>query len=77
MRSRQLLSTAAVAVVLAALTGCGGAGQADDPAAAAPEVIRLGTLVPLSGRNSPSGKAMVAAAQLAVDEANAAGGVLG
>ncbi|MBB4762694.1 branched-chain amino acid ABC transporter substrate-binding protein [Amorphoplanes digitatis] len=66
-----------MAVVLAALTGCGGAGQADDPAAAAPEVIRLGTLVPLSGRNSPSGKAMVAAAQLAVDEANAAGGVLG
>ncbi|MET8150950.1 branched-chain amino acid ABC transporter substrate-binding protein [Actinoplanes sp. NPDC049668] len=66
-----------MAVVLAALTGCGGAEPAGDPAAAAPEVVRLGTLVPLSGRNSPSGKAMVAAAQLAVDEANAAGGVLG
>jgi branched-chain amino acid transport system substrate-binding protein len=77
MRSRQLLSIAAVAVVLAGLAGCGGAGQSDDAAAAAPQVVRLGTLVPLTGRNSPSGKAMVAAARLAVDEANAAGGVLG
>ncbi|MEU7901406.1 branched-chain amino acid ABC transporter substrate-binding protein [Actinoplanes sp. NPDC049118] len=66
-----------MAVVLAALTGCGGAEKAGDKAAAAPEVIRLGTLVPLTGRNSPSGQAMVDAAQLAVDEANAAGGVLG
>ncbi|AGZ42352.1 branched-chain amino acid ABC transporter substrate-binding protein [Actinoplanes friuliensis] len=77
MRSRHLLSSAAVAVVLAALAGCGGA---DDPAtapAAAPDVIRLGTLVPLTGRSSPSGEAMVKAAQLAVSEANKAGGVLG
>lgn len=78
MRSRQLLSTAAVAVVLAALAGCGGAGKADSTARTdTPEVIRLGTLVPLTGRNSPSGEAMVAAAKLAVSEANAAGGVLG
>jgi branched-chain amino acid transport system substrate-binding protein len=34
-------------------------------------------MVPLSGRNSPSGQAMIDAQQLAVREANEAGGVLG
>ncbi|MFI7540339.1 branched-chain amino acid ABC transporter substrate-binding protein [Actinoplanes sp. NPDC049599] len=78
MRSRQLLSGVVVAVVLAALAGCGGSGQTSaSPPAASAGTIRLGTLVPLTGRSSPSGEAMVNAAQLAVREANAAGGVLG
>ena len=78
MRSRKLLSGVAVAAVLAALTGCGQATEepASAPASAA-GTIRLGSLVPLSGRSSPSGEAMVNAARLAVSEANAAGGVLG
>jgi branched-chain amino acid transport system substrate-binding protein len=78
MHSRQLLSGVAVAVVLAALPGCGATGEksASAPSAAA-GTIRLGTLVPLTGRSAPSGEAMVNAARLAISEANAAGGVLG
>jgi branched-chain amino acid transport system substrate-binding protein len=65
------------AAVLAVLAGCGGAGEATDAAAPADSVIRLGTLVPLTGRSSHSGESMLNAARMAVDEANAAGGVLG
>jgi branched-chain amino acid transport system substrate-binding protein len=79
MRSRQLLSGVAVAVLLAA--GPASCGKTADKAASTPAsssaTIRLGTLVPLTGRSSPSGEAMVNGARLAVSEANAAGGVLG
>ncbi|RSM74867.1 branched-chain amino acid ABC transporter substrate-binding protein [Actinoplanes sp. ATCC 53533] len=78
MRSRQLLAGVALAVVLAALAGCGEQAKssttATEPAAG---TIRLGTLVPLTGRSSPSGESMVNGARLAISEANAAGGVLG
>jgi branched-chain amino acid transport system substrate-binding protein len=74
MRTTRLLSAA---VLLTALAGCGTSAPAASTDAAKPEVIRLGTLVPLSGRNSPSGEAMVAAARFAVKEANDKGGVLG
>ncbi|MEU8228437.1 branched-chain amino acid ABC transporter substrate-binding protein [Actinoplanes sp. NPDC048967] len=78
MRSRRVLSGVAVAVVLAALAGCGGpAAETEGGSAPSPGTIRLGTLVPLTGRSSPSGEAMVNAARLAVSEANAAGGILG
>lgn len=78
MRSRQLLSSVAVTVVLAALAGCGGTAESSASAPESPAgTIRLGTLVPLTGRSSPSGEAMVNGARLAVSEANAAGGVLG
>ncbi len=53
-------------------SGCGGAA---DVAAEVP--VRLGLLLPLSGGSAASGLAMRAAAQLTVDDANAAGGVLG
>lgn len=81
MRSRQLLSSVAVAVVVAVLAALAGCGEAVESGAGAPEstatTIRLGTLVPLTGRSSHSGEAMVNGARLAVSEANAAGGVLG
>jgi branched-chain amino acid transport system substrate-binding protein len=67
-----MLATAVLAT--GALAGC---GKKDDQGPASPGVIRLGALVPLSGGNSPSGQAMVDAQQLAVREANDAGGVLG
>jgi branched-chain amino acid transport system substrate-binding protein len=78
MRGRQLLCGVALAVVLAAPAGCGDTGgkSASAPSAAA-GTIRLGSLVPLTGRSGPSGEAMANAARLAVNEANAAGGVLG
>jgi branched-chain amino acid transport system substrate-binding protein len=75
MRTGQLLRRAAATVValgVLASAGCEGA----DPPAAEP-VVRLGMLAPLTGPNAPSGLAMKQAAQMAVKEANAAGGVLG
>ncbi|BCJ49453.1 branched chain amino acid ABC transporter substrate-binding protein [Actinoplanes sp. NBRC 14428] len=71
------LVTGALAALLVAVTaGCADARATGGPAAPA-EPVRLGTLVPLSGRSAPSGEAMVNAARMAVDEANARGGVLG
>ena len=67
----------ALVAVLAAVTVAAAGCTADPAEPSAPDVIRLGALVPLSGRNSPSGEAMVDAAQMAVREANEAGGVLG
>jgi branched-chain amino acid transport system substrate-binding protein len=57
------------------LAACGG----DRPAAptAASRTVRLAALVPLSGRGGIFGEGIVDGAELAVREANAAGGVLG
>lgn len=73
MRGRILAAAAVVLALAGAFAGCG------RPAArhTAPSVIRLGALVPLSGDPGQIGSGMVAAYQMAVDEANAAGGVLG
>src|SRR2546430_10973517 len=73
MRSPTLTVPAVALALVAPLAGCG--RPATHPAA--PNVVRLGALVPLSGANAPAGLAMVPAFQMAVDEANAAGGVLG
>ncbi|MEM4165566.1 MAG: ABC transporter substrate-binding protein, partial [Nitrososphaerales archaeon] len=43
----------------------------------APENVKLGLLTPLTGAFAKTGKAMQDAAQMAVDEINDAGGVLG
>ncbi|GAA1636135.1 branched-chain amino acid ABC transporter substrate-binding protein [Actinoplanes couchii] len=74
MAGRGKLAALLVTVVLA---GCGTAGGSGGVAVTEPAVVRLGALLPLSGRSSSSGAAMRDAAQLAVDEVNAAGGVLG
>src|SRR5688500_14735510 len=63
------------------MVGCGGdsdppstsADKGDKPQAA----IKIGVLGPLSGANAGSGVDLLNAATLAVDEINAAGGVLG
>jgi len=47
------------------------------PPTAAPEKVKLGLLTPLTGAFARTGKAMQDAAQMAVDEINEAGGVLG
>ncbi len=73
MRLRPLVAGLAVLAALA-LAGC---GSHRPHAAPARGPIRLGALLPLSGRSSPSGTEMAAASRLAVDETNRAGGVLG
>jgi len=72
---RKILCGAVASIMTTVLAACGSGGTpAATPAAT---VIRLGTLVPLSGRSSHSGESMLRGAELAVSEANAAGGVLG
>ncbi|MCL2694349.1 MAG: branched-chain amino acid ABC transporter substrate-binding protein [Oscillospiraceae bacterium] len=55
----------------------GGSGDSDTPLEAERNPIRIGVLVPLSGTNAQFGNDMLNAYTLAVDEINAAGGVLG
>ncbi|GMA85691.1 hypothetical protein GCM10025868_09410 [Angustibacter aerolatus] len=62
----------AAAVALAACGGSGGSG-----AGAEAKTIRLGLIGPISGAQSQIGTNQVAGAQVAVDQINAAGGVLG
>jgi len=69
---RLVLFITALAVLGAVFTSCseeGGAGSGD--------TIKIGVLVPLSGTNAQFGNDMLNAYKLAVDEINAAGGVLG
>ncbi|GAA1625050.1 branched-chain amino acid ABC transporter substrate-binding protein [Catellatospora bangladeshensis] len=70
---RRLLAAGAVlAVATGALAGCG----KSDKAAETPPV-RLGALLPLSGYFAPTGQPMADAYNMAIKEANEAGGVLG
>jgi branched-chain amino acid transport system substrate-binding protein len=72
-RRIRILSAAFVAtIVTSGLVAC----ERADHQAESPKVIRLGALVPLSGAY-PAGKRMIPAYQMAVSEANKAGGVLG
>lgn len=64
------------ALVLAGTAACtGSSGPAPAPPSAG--VVRLASLIPLTGRSSHSGESMLNGAKLAVAEVNAAGGVLG
>ncbi|SDT81064.1 branched-chain amino acid ABC transporter substrate-binding protein [Actinoplanes derwentensis] len=74
MPGRRLLTVLLTAVTLAA---CGSAEESGEPTASEAATVRLGALLPLTGRSSHSGEAMRNGAQLAVEEINAAGGVLG
>lgn len=81
-RTRRIRAVGAALVAALALAGAGGLGGCGTPPAepeprADDTVIRLGALFPVSGTRASAGKRASEAAQLAVDEANAAGGVLG
>jgi branched-chain amino acid transport system substrate-binding protein len=76
VRGPRTVAIAAAAMILAGLSACAGSDD-PKPAASAPGVIRLASLLPLTGRSSHSGESMLNGAKLAVSETNAAGGVLG
>jgi len=68
---RKLIALLAASILLAALfAGCGSTAPEED-------VINIGVLAPLSGDEAFYGKDMVQSYRLAVEEINAAGGVLG
>ena len=72
-----------IAAFILTMTACGGSdrraesGGPTGNAGGAPETVKIGALVPLSGGNARFGTEMLNAAQLAADELNATGGVLG
>jgi branched-chain amino acid transport system substrate-binding protein len=63
--------------LLASASGLGGCKSNTPAQTATPGVIRLGTMSALSGPNAPYGTPVVKAQQMAVEEVNSAGGVLG
>jgi len=73
------LSLAAVLVVAAAMTGCQKAQDSTAPAAppAAATTIKIGLAAVESGSDAQIGATMLQGSQIAVDEWNAKGGVLG
>jgi branched-chain amino acid transport system substrate-binding protein len=80
MRAIPLKSFASLAVLGLLVTGCGQGllgGESGDQAAKPDGPIVLGMLIPQSGSEAAIGPYMSNAAQLAVDEINAKGGVLG
>ncbi|WP_326639019.1 branched-chain amino acid ABC transporter substrate-binding protein [Streptosporangium sp. NBC_01755] len=82
MRAIPLKSFTSLAVLGLLVTGCGqgllgGGDGAGQTAAGKDEPIVLGMLIPQSGSEAATGPYMSNAAQLAIDEINAKGGVLG
>lgn len=75
MRKRLLVASAAIAPLLV-LTACGG-GNADGSSSTAGGDITIGLLAPMSGALAGVGKGYDQGLQVAFDEANAKGGVLG
>jgi len=67
----------ATAVLLATSACSGGLLGGDDGGEADSGPIKIGMVVPTSGSSAPTGASMANGAQMAVDEINAAGGVLG
>lgn len=77
-RRTRLLQFAAAASLLLVTAGCsGGLGGGADDGASDDGPIKLGMLAPFSGSESAFGEYMQNGAQLAVNEVNADGGVLG
>jgi branched-chain amino acid transport system substrate-binding protein len=70
-RTRAFVAIAAAALVSALATGCGGGSKSSSQS-----VIRLAVEAPLSGDQASTGIDIFNGAKLAVDEANAEGGVL-
>ncbi|MEF3404085.1 branched-chain amino acid ABC transporter substrate-binding protein [Agromyces sp. CCNWLW203] len=76
-RRKRLLHIAAAAGVLALTAGCSGGLAGGGSEAATDGPIKIGMLAPFSGSESAFGEYMQNGAQLAVNEINADGGVLG
>ncbi len=71
-RVRAVVAAFVLALLAGGLSACSGPDK-PDPA----PIVRLGSLMPLTGPTGPVGQRMVEAQQMAVKEANDAGGVLG
>ncbi len=69
MQTTKFLKPSAAALALAILTGCGGGGSGD--------TILVGEFASLTGKEATFGVSSHEGTQLAVEEINAAGGVLG
>ncbi|MDN5795192.1 MAG: branched-chain amino acid ABC transporter substrate-binding protein [Intrasporangium sp.] len=79
MRTTRVGAVAAAAGAVLALTSCGGGGITGDSGSGGGDTgdIVLGMVTPLSGSSAAIGPYMKNGAQLAVNEANEAGGVIG
>lgn len=78
MIKRMLSMALSISVTVSLLAGCSGAaGNGSGKAAETPDEITLAFVGPQTGDNAEYGKSMKAAAQIAVDEWNEKGGVLG
>ncbi len=73
-RIRTVIATVSLVLVTHDLAAC---RETSSPPGDLPPRLRLGALVPLSGDNGPTGRRMLPAYEMAVKEANDAGGVLG
>lgn len=75
MKFKRIIASTSLLMLLAtSLTGCGTATKAEI-AAEQPTEIMIGSVHPMTGGMAYEGKAITNAAQLAIDEINAAGGI--
>ncbi|WP_219816975.1 branched-chain amino acid ABC transporter substrate-binding protein [Arthrobacter sp. GMC3] len=77
LRIPKVFAVGAVAAALLATTGCGGILGGSDSKTADSGPIKIAAVIPLSGSSAPTGVYMKNGMQMAVDEINAKGGVLG
>jgi branched-chain amino acid transport system substrate-binding protein len=73
-RRRALIAMGAVAAGAAFLTACGGDGD-DSSSTQAPSEIKIGAVVPLTGRYAAGGAQIRSGYEIAVDDINLTGGV--
>lgn len=91
-RRRRLLATVTAGLALAGAAGCSNGGSSTPPPTGGTEsappttrldrhnvdgVLRIGTLLPLTGDGAALGQSMLAGVRLAVDDINRAGGLFG
>ena len=74
-RRRALTATGGAAVGAALLAACGGDEEEKEPTAAPPAEIKIGAVIPLTGRYAAGGALIKGGYEIAQDDINAAGGV--
>ncbi|AIY02210.1 hypothetical protein ART_2611 [Arthrobacter sp. PAMC 25486] len=77
LRIPKTVTMAAVAATILATTACGGILGGGDEKTADSGPIKIAAVIPLSGSSAPTGVFMKNGMQMAIDEINAKGGVLG